>query len=107
MKVIEEQIKRSLNSVFKSVLPKYDEEDISLENLVVEYPSQVANIVEWITWTKIGENYLGPDPFGELHNWLAIQEEQIQTLVKLLKRKDLKHRHRAIRSLFVQSLYLK
>lgn len=75
--------------------------------MVTEYPSQIANIIEWITWTKIGENYLGPDPIGELYNWLEIQEEQIRDLVVLLKKKEVSHRHKAIRSLFVQSLYLK
>ena len=72
-----------------------------------EYPSQVANIVDWITWTKIGENYLGPEPIGELFNWLEVQEEQIRQIACLLSREDLKHRHKAIRSLLVQSLYLK
>jgi hypothetical protein len=54
MKMIEDQIKKSLGSIFKNIIPKYDDEEITIENLVIEYPSQVANVVEWITWTKIG-----------------------------------------------------
>lgn len=108
LKAMEEQMKKNLSQLMKSILPRYEEESISRMQLLEEFPYQVASGIDWLLWTKFTEEYLDPECLSDIAEWRDLQIQQIVELATKLQSKKLtSNRSRALSCLMLQSIYMR
>ena len=102
----EEQIKKRLGHLIKTVFVRYSDEEITREEMVMENNTQVALAVDSIAWVRLAEEtYLCAEPIGDLYDWIEIQQAQIGEIRALLKKQQTEQIHRRLLHVLCQSLY--
>lgn len=106
-KLTEEQIKKRLNFLFKSVFIRYSEEEITRSSMILDHNVQVVLVVDLVAWVRLAEEtYLTSEPLGDLYDWIAIQQEQIRELTTFFNRQLAQVDFHKLTQTMSQSLYL-
>lgn len=93
--------------MIKSVFLKYTEEEITREQMILEFNTQIVLAVDFVSWVRLAEEtYLCSEPIGDLYDWIGIQQDQIKELKQLLKKKQSKVTRNKLTQLMSQALYM-
>jgi dynein heavy chain, axonemal len=107
-KLAEEQIKKRIGYLIKTLFIRYTDEEISREELILKNNAQVVLAIDFISWVRLAEEtYLCADPIGDLYDWIAIQHSQIKELKDVLHQQHSALDRFKLMELMCQSLYMR
>ncbi|KRX01504.1 P-loop containing nucleoside triphosphate hydrolase [Pseudocohnilembus persalinus] len=82
--ILEDCIQTQLRQLSQRAYNRYDQEETEHTKWVLEYPSQIVQVIDAIWWTKITEELLSANNLQELFQWYEAICIQIDDIIELL-----------------------
>ena len=106
MKMIEDQMKKSLTGVMRQACIQYEREETQRKDWVFQHPLQVITTVDSIYWTKITEEeYLAPDAEGDMDDWYQSNLAQLDELIQLIRGSLAPNKRKTLVALVTQDVH--